>query len=117
MTNNFSLTMPDDKQYMRAIQTFKDEYLLDFINTEELDLTDPQDLDERVLETEIISNIRNFIQCLGSGCDRTEKRQIQACLFGTAQLLFVRIGRAGTQERRKSLHRHFALQGSKQECC
>lgn len=67
MTNNFSLTLPDDKQYMRAIQTFKDEYLLDFINTEELDLTDPQDLDERVLEKEIIGNIRNFIQCLGSG--------------------------------------------------
>ena len=67
LTNNFSLTMPDDKQYMKAIQTFKDEYFLDFINTEELDLTDPQDLDERVLEKEIISNIRNFIQCLGSG--------------------------------------------------
>ncbi len=67
LTNNFSLTMPDDKQYMKAIQTFKDEYFLDFINTEELDLTDPQDLDERVLEKEIINNIRNFIQCLGSG--------------------------------------------------
>lgn len=67
MTNNFSMTLPDDKQYMKAIQTFKDEYFLDFINTEELDLTDPQDLDERVLEKEIISNIRNFIQCLGSG--------------------------------------------------
>lgn len=67
LTNNFSMTLPDDKQYMKAIQTFKDEYFLDFINTEELDLTDPQDLDERVLEKEIISNIRNFIQCLGSG--------------------------------------------------
>lgn len=67
LTNNFSLTMPDDKQYMKAIQTFKDEYFLDFINTEELDLKDSQDLDERVLEKEIINNIRNFIQCLGSG--------------------------------------------------
>lgn len=67
LTNNFSMTLPDDKQYMKAIQTFKDEYFLDFINTEELDLTDPEDLDERVLEKEIISNIRNFIQCLGSG--------------------------------------------------
>lgn len=67
LTNNFSKTLPDDKQYIKAIQTFKDEYFLDFINTEELDLTDPQDLDERVLEKEIISNIRNFIQCLGSG--------------------------------------------------
>ena len=67
LTNNFSMTLPDDRQYMKAIQTFKDEYLLDFINIEELDLTDPQDLDERVLEKEIIGNIRNFIQCLGSG--------------------------------------------------
>ena len=67
LTNNFSITMPDDKQYMKAIRTFKDEYFLDFINTEELDLTDPQDLDERILENEIISNIRNFIQCLGPG--------------------------------------------------
>lgn len=67
LTNNFSMTLPDDKQYLKAIRTFKDEYFLDFINTEELDLTDPQDLDERVLEKEIIGNIRNFIQCLGSG--------------------------------------------------
>lgn len=67
LTNNFSMAIPDDKQYMKAIQTFKDEYFLDFINTEELDLTDPQDLDERVLEKEIINHIRNFIQCLGSG--------------------------------------------------
>ena len=30
-------------------------------------MTDPQDMDERVLENQIISHIRNFIQCLGSG--------------------------------------------------
>lgn len=50
---------------MKAIQAFKDEYFLDFINTQELDLTDPQDMDERVLKNQIISYIRNFIQCLG----------------------------------------------------
>lgn len=67
LANNFAITLPEDKQYMQAIKMFKDEYLLDFINTEELDVSDPQDIDERVLEKEIISNIRNFIQCLGSG--------------------------------------------------
>lgn len=67
LASNFSMTLPDDKQYMKAIRMFKDEYFLDFINTEELDITDPEDLDERVLEKEIIANIRNFIQCLGSG--------------------------------------------------
>lgn len=67
LPNNFSVTLPDDKQYMKAIRMFKDEYFLDFINTEELDLSDPEDLDEKVLEKEIIGSIRNFIQCLGSG--------------------------------------------------
>lgn len=67
LPNNFSSTLSDDKQYKKAIRMFKDEYLLDFINTEELDISDPEDLDERVLEKEIIDHIRNFIQCLGSG--------------------------------------------------
>lgn len=67
LANNFSIALPEDKQYMKAIKMFKDEYFLDFINTEELDVTDPQDITEPVLEKEIISNIRNFIQCLGSG--------------------------------------------------
>ena len=30
--NNFALTMPDDKQVSRAVQAFKSEYLLDFVN-------------------------------------------------------------------------------------
>lgn len=67
LPNNFSMTLSDDKQYARAIRMFKDEYFLDFNNTEELDLSDPEDMDERVLEKEIIDHIRNFIQCLGSG--------------------------------------------------
>lgn len=67
MVNNFAETISDDKQYLRAVQMFKDEYFLDFVNTEELDLSDTQDMDERVLESEIISHIRNFIQCLGPG--------------------------------------------------
>lgn len=67
LANNFTTAISDDKQYLKAIRMFKDEYFLDFINTEELDVSDPQDIDERVLENEIISHIRNFIQCLGSG--------------------------------------------------
>ena len=67
MPNNFEITIPENGQYLKAMQSFKDEYLLDFLNVEELDLSDPQDLDERVLEGEIVRNIRNFIQCLGFG--------------------------------------------------
>ena len=40
------MTLPDNQQYVKAIRMFKDEYFLDFINTEELDLSDPEDMDE-----------------------------------------------------------------------
>ena len=36
LPNNFKKTIPDQLQAYRAITMFKDEYLLDFINTEEL---------------------------------------------------------------------------------
>ena len=37
LPNNFKKTIPDQLQAYRAITMFKDEYLLDFINTEELE--------------------------------------------------------------------------------
>ncbi len=43
-----------NEQYMKTLQTFKDKYFLNYINTEELDLADSQDLEERVLEKEFI---------------------------------------------------------------
>ena len=60
MPNNFLATIPDYKQAYRAIRMFKDEYLLDFINIE-----DPEDTDERVIEQSIIQNIKNFIMAFG----------------------------------------------------
>lgn len=47
MPNNFSAAIPDDKQAFKAIQMFKDEYLLDFINVEQLGQRE-EDIDERV---------------------------------------------------------------------
>lgn len=44
MPNNFLDTIPDYKQAYRAIRMFKDEYLLDFINVEELGMHD-EDVD------------------------------------------------------------------------
>lgn len=66
MTNNFVKTIPDHKQAFRAIQMFKDSYLLDFINTEQLGQRD-EDIDERVIENEIVHNMRNFIMTFGKG--------------------------------------------------
>lgn len=66
MPNNFSKTIADYKQAFRAIQMFKDEYLLDYINVEPLGVRD-EDLDERVIENEIVQNIKNFIMTFGKG--------------------------------------------------
>mgnify|MGYP002521755559 FL=1 len=65
LPNNFIQTLPAPDQAFRAISTFKDEYLLDFINVEELSVRDRQDLDERVVENAIIHNVKNFILTFG----------------------------------------------------
>lgn len=65
MSNNFVQTIPSRQQALRAIRTFKDEYLLDYINVEELDVRDRADVDERVVENAIVHNVKNFILTLG----------------------------------------------------
>jgi predicted nuclease of restriction endonuclease-like (RecB) superfamily len=66
MPNNFLATIPDYKQAYRAIRMFKDEYLLDFINVEELGMHE-EDVDERVIESNIVHNVKNFIMTFGRG--------------------------------------------------
>jgi predicted nuclease of restriction endonuclease-like (RecB) superfamily len=58
LPNNFDKTLSADLK-PSALQVFQDEYLFDFI-TNQAD-------DERVIEGEIISNIRNAIMALGQG--------------------------------------------------
>ena len=66
MPNNFTKAIADYKQAFRAIQMFKDEYLLDYINVEQLGVRD-EDLDETVIENEIVHNVKNFIMTFGKG--------------------------------------------------
>lgn len=65
MPNNFAATMPSVRHAAKAIAMFKDDYLLDFINVEELGERDPQDIDERVIENSIVANVKNFILTFG----------------------------------------------------
>ena len=65
--NNYLATLPRSQQALRAISTFKDEYLLDFINVEELGVRDVEDVDERVIEKGIVQNIKQFIMAFGRG--------------------------------------------------
>ena len=73
LPNNFIRTMPDYKQAFRTLQMFKDEYLLDFINVEELGMRD-EEVDERVVEQRIVQNVKNFIMTFGRGFAFRQKR-------------------------------------------
>lgn len=61
LPNNFSIAITNENLRAKALQSFKDEYLLDFINIE-----DPGEEDERLIENEIVRNIKKFLMSLGS---------------------------------------------------
>lgn len=65
LPNNFVNTMSDPATARKAVMMFKDEYFLDFINTEEIGERDFADIDEKVVEKEIIHNVKNFIMTFG----------------------------------------------------
>ena len=65
MPSNFVRTINDPIEARRAVEMFKDEYLLDFINVEEIGQRESIDVDERVVEQKIVQNIKNFIMTFG----------------------------------------------------
>lgn len=64
--NNFSQTIPNATAARKAVMMFKDEYLLNFINVEEIGERESIDVDERVVEQQIIENIKKFIMTFGN---------------------------------------------------
>ncbi len=60
MPNNFARTITPEKQQRRALQAFRNEYLLDFLT-----IDDPDAYDEKRVEDAIVHNIRKFIMALG----------------------------------------------------
>ena len=60
--SNFSIAIPNENLAARAIRSFKDNYLLDFI-----DIRDPDDYDEQDIEVGIVKDIRKFIMTFGEG--------------------------------------------------
>ena len=61
LPNNFAKVITQDDLRAKALMSFKDEYLLDFINIE-----DPEEENERLIENEIVRNIKKFLLSLGT---------------------------------------------------
>lgn len=62
--NNFIETIQSPRQALKAIDMFKDEYLLDYINVEDI-ANEYNDVDERIVEKQIVRNIKKFIMTFG----------------------------------------------------
>lgn len=63
--NNFASTINKGDLARKAVMAFKDEYLLNFINVEEIGEREAADIDERVVEQQIVHNIKKFIMTFG----------------------------------------------------
>lgn len=63
--NNFSQTVTNAAMARKAVMMFKDEYLLDFINVEQIGERELIDVDERVVEKQIVDNVKRFIMTFG----------------------------------------------------
>lgn len=65
MPGNFMATIPDAALARKTLAMFRDEYLLDFVNLDDIEAADSEDVDERVLEKSIVANIQKFIMEFG----------------------------------------------------
>ena len=62
LPNNFVLTIPDEKTAAIALRSFKDEYLIEYIDIKESD-----DYNERDVDSAIAANVKKFIMTAGDG--------------------------------------------------
>ena len=65
MPSNFTVTIPDAALARKTLAMFRDEYLLDFVNLDDIEAATGEDVDERVVEKSIVANIRQFITEFG----------------------------------------------------
>ena len=65
LPNNFAKTISPMAQATRAVRSFRDEYLLELVNLDNVDAIHDQDVDERVLSKSLVANIEKTIQALG----------------------------------------------------
>jgi predicted nuclease of restriction endonuclease-like (RecB) superfamily len=65
MPSNFTVTISDAALARKTLAMFRDEYLLDFVNLDDIEATGGEDVDERVVEKSIVANIKKFIMTFG----------------------------------------------------
>jgi len=62
LPNNFTLTIPNEQTAAVAVRSFRDEYLIDYV-----DIKEPDDYGERDVENAIVAEIKKLIMTMGDG--------------------------------------------------
>lgn len=65
VSSNFTQTLSNTTLARKAVMMFKDSYLLDFINVEQIDERESIGVDEREVEQQIVQNVKQFIMTFG----------------------------------------------------
>ena len=65
LPNNFTKTLSPMALATKAVRSFRDEYLLELVNLDNVDAIHDQDIDERVLSKGLVANIEKTIAALG----------------------------------------------------
>ena len=65
LPNNFVKTISPMAQATKAVQSFRDEYLLELVNLDNVDAIHDQDIDERMLSKSLVADVEKTIQALG----------------------------------------------------
>lgn len=65
LPNNFEKALSPIALASRAVRSFRDEYLLELVNLDNVDARADQDVDERVLSKALVADVEKTIQALG----------------------------------------------------
>ena len=65
LPNNFEKTLSPMTLASRAVRSFRDEYLLELVNLDNVDARADQDVDERVLSKALVADVEKTVQALG----------------------------------------------------
>lgn len=65
LPNNFVKTLSPMALASKAVRSFRDEYLLELVNLDNVDAVRDQDVDERVLSKALVADVEKTIQALG----------------------------------------------------
>ena len=65
LPNNFVKTLSPMALASKAVRSFRDEYLLELVNLDNVDARADQDVDERVLSKALVTDLEKTIQALG----------------------------------------------------